>query len=236
MRAAAGERAAPGDADGRRRPVPRRAEHDRAEVEVLDPGQRQRLDDLRGRRWRSGCRADGERRRGVSAARQRSPRATSCEDICSCSYSPLVSLAAADAIRSSVAPPLTLTAYGFPQGMVNAALGSSDRCRMRRSLIFDGDRKVAAIIAVGIAGDVQPAAEAEGQVARRIEPRQRRAGRCVTSSNAICAAAQRIQLDPRGRSTRTGRPARRGRSRFRPSRAGRFGDRALAPSSTRRAE
>ena len=66
--------------------------------------------------------------------------------------------------------------------MVNGALRIRVRIG-RGSEIFDGDRQVAAILAVGVAGDDQPPAEAEAEIARGIEPG--RGGRSLVTSSSV---------------------------------------------------
>jgi len=57
--------------------------------------------------------------------------------------------------------------------MVNSELGF-DPFRSGCSEIFGRDRQIAAIFPFGVAADLETAAEAKGEVASRIEPRERR--------------------------------------------------------------
>src|SRR3954447_14549188 len=63
------------------------------------------------------------------------------------------------------------------------------------SLIFNRNRKIAAVFTIRVAADSHAAGESESEVARRIEPRKRgKVARDVLETD--CAAAERIEFDP----------------------------------------
>src|SRR5881392_1377734 len=78
--------------------------------------------------------------------------------------------------------------------MVNPSLGFLPKWTCT-SEIFDRDRKIAAVLAVSIAGHDQPPAKAKAQVTGGIEPRKRRqVGRHLVEGDM--PPADRVEIEP----------------------------------------